>query len=77
MRSPVSQDLLSLTDNQSTYNYTLLFSDTLALLLTDVLVFLQEKDQRFVFASVVSLHLKNTLKSEIPCPAVYLFFSIL
>ena len=27
--------------------------DTLALLLTDVLVFLQEKDQRFVFAAVV------------------------
>lgn len=28
-------------------------ADTLALLLTDVLVFLQEKDQRFIFAAVV------------------------
>lgn len=29
-------------------------ADTLALLFTDVLVFLQEKDQRFIFAAVVS-----------------------
>lgn len=29
-------------------------ADVLALLLTDVLVFLQEKDQRFIFAAVVS-----------------------
>lgn len=39
-------------------NFKLLLSvaaDTLALLLTDALVFLQEKDQRFVFAAVVSL----------------------
>lgn len=30
-------------------------ADTLALLLTDVLVFLQEKDQRFIFAAVVGV----------------------
>jgi hypothetical protein len=30
-----------------------LSADTLALLLTDVLVFLQEKDQRLIFAAVV------------------------
>lgn len=34
-------------------------ADTLALLLTDVLVFLQEKDQRFVFAAVVSCGTEN------------------
>lgn len=44
------------------YMYLLSFffiSDILALLLTDVLVFLQEKDQRFVFASVVSINPKR------------------
>lgn len=39
-------------------------ADTLALLLTDVLVFLQEKDQRFVFAAVVSLKLHSALEPE-------------
>lgn len=46
---------LGVWDSQSECIFTLLFSDTLALLLTDVLVFLQEKDQRFIFAAVVSL----------------------
>lgn len=35
-------------------SHLIFFADTLALLLTDVLVFLQEKDQRFIFAAVVS-----------------------
>lgn len=62
---------LTLRDNQSTWISAIVFSDTLALLLTDVLVFLQEKDQRFVFAAVVSLDLKNTLKSKKPCSALH------
>lgn len=44
----------------STCIHALPFPDTLALLLTDVLVFLQEKDQRFVFAAVVRLNLWKT-----------------
>ncbi len=55
---------------------TPLLSDTLALLLTDVLVFLQEKDQRFIFAAVVSLDLKKDFKSVTLCPAVCPFVSI-
>lgn len=31
------------------------FEDILALLLTDVLLFLQEKDQKYIFAAVVSI----------------------
>lgn len=46
-------------NRQSTGIYTLSFSDTLALLLTDVLVFLQEKDQRFIFAAVVRFNLRK------------------
>lgn len=33
----------------------LFFEDILALLLTDVLLFLQEKDQKYIFAAVVSI----------------------
>lgn len=55
-------------NRQPIYNFILLFSDTLVLLLTDVLVFLQEKDQRFIFAAVVSLDWRNALKSVTPCP---------
>lgn len=35
-------------------SHLIFVADILALLLTDVLVFLQEKDQRFIFAAVVS-----------------------
>lgn len=48
------------------YYFTVSTTDTLALLLTDVLVFLQEKDQRFVFTAVVSLdcfQIKGTMPS--------------
>lgn len=44
------------------------FEDILALLLTDVLLFLQEKDQKYIFAAVVSIwpydaYFKNTWNS--------------
>lgn len=51
-------------------------ADTLALLLTDVLVFLQEKDQRFIFAVVVSLKLHRALESEARSQALGPFLSI-
>lgn len=51
-------------------------ADTLALLLTDVLVFLQEKDQRFIFAAVVSLKLHSALESEARSQALGPFLSI-
>jgi hypothetical protein len=38
--------------NTSTVSF---FEDILALLLTDVLLFLQEKDQKYIFAAVVSI----------------------
>lgn len=51
-------------------------ADTLALLLTDVLVFLQEKDQRFIFAAVVSLKLHSAVESEARSQALGPFLSI-
>lgn len=36
-------------------NVFFFFEDILALLLTDVLCFLQEKDQKYIFAAVVSI----------------------
>lgn len=37
-----------------------LFIEVLALLLTDLLVFLQEKDQKYIFAAVVRLYCVTT-----------------
>lgn len=70
-------DLLAQAINMYFYTSTVSTTDTLALLLTDVLVFLQEKDQRFVFAAVVSLDLESALRSEAPCQVVSPFVSIL
>ena len=39
----------------NTSNIFFSFEDILALLLTDVLLFLQEKDQKYIFAAVVSI----------------------
>lgn len=81
MRSFVPQDFKTEVNRQAIYMYfyssTISTTDTLALLLTDVLVFLQEKDQRFIFAAVVSLNLKSALKSEAPCQALCPVLSIL
>lgn len=43
------------------------FKDILALLLTDVLLFLQEKDQKYIFAAVVSI---------LPCDAYFKWFNL-
>jgi hypothetical protein len=36
------------------FSFPLYFAEVQAVLLTDILVFLQEKDQKYVFASLVS-----------------------
>lgn len=52
---------------------TVSVTDTLAVLLTDVLVFLQEKDQRFIFAAVVNLLPKSGFKKVFLHPLTYLY----
>lgn len=47
-------------------NSTFFFEDILALLLSDVLLFLQEKDQKYIFAAVVSI---------LPCDAYFKWFN--
>lgn len=39
--------------------------DVQVMLMTDILVFMQEKDQRYIFASLVSLHVTHPVMPQI------------